>query len=34
MRDAITLHIEGLQESDQPVPEPSQITATYVNVAA
>ena len=34
MRDAITFHIEGLQECGQPVPEPSQVTATYVNVAA
>jgi hypothetical protein len=34
MRDAIAFHIEGLQRSGQPVPEPSQVTATYVNVAA
>ena len=34
MRDAITFHIEGLQQSGQLVPEPSQVTATYVNVAA
>jgi predicted RNase H-like HicB family nuclease len=34
MRDAITFHSEGLQASDQPVPEPSQVTATYVIVAA
>lgn len=34
MRDAITLHIEGLHETGQPVPEPSQLTATYVKVAA
>jgi predicted RNase H-like HicB family nuclease len=34
MRDAITFHIEGLRGSGQPVPEPSQVTATYVNVAA
>ena len=34
MRDAITFHIEGLQDSGQAVPEPSQVTATYVNVAA
>ena len=34
MRDAITFHIEGLQYSGRPVPGPSQVTATYVNVAA
>jgi predicted RNase H-like HicB family nuclease len=34
MRDAITFHIEGLQQSGEPVPEPSQVTATYITVAA
>ena len=34
IRDAITFHIEGLQQSGQAVPEPSQVTATYVEVAA
>jgi predicted RNase H-like HicB family nuclease len=34
MRDAIALHLEGLRETGQPVPEPSQLTATYVKVAA
>ena len=34
MRDAIALHIEGLRETGQPVPEPSALTTTYVRVAA
>jgi predicted RNase H-like HicB family nuclease len=34
MRDAIALHIEGLRETGQPVPEPSQLTTAYVSVAA
>ena len=34
MRDAIAFHIEGLRDAGQPVPEPSSLTATYVNVAA
>jgi predicted RNase H-like HicB family nuclease len=34
MRDAIALHIEGLRETGQPVPEPSQLTTAYVKVAA
>jgi predicted RNase H-like HicB family nuclease len=34
MRDAIALHIEGLRETGQPVPEPSQLTTAYVRVAA
>jgi predicted RNase H-like HicB family nuclease len=34
MRDAISLHIEGLRETGQPVPEPSQLTTAYVKVAA
>jgi predicted RNase H-like HicB family nuclease len=34
MRDAIALHIEGLRETGQPVPEPSALTTAYVRVAA
>ena len=34
MRNAIAFHIQGLREADQPVPEPSQLVATFVDVAA
>jgi predicted RNase H-like HicB family nuclease len=34
MHDAIAFHIEGLQEAGEPIPEPSGLTATYINVAA
>jgi predicted RNase H-like HicB family nuclease len=34
MRDAIAFHIEGLLEDGEPIPEPSALTATYVDVAA
>lgn len=34
MRDAIAIHIEGLRETGQPVPEPSALTTAYVKVAA
>jgi len=34
MRDAITFHLEGLREAGEPIPEPSELTATYVDVAA
>jgi predicted RNase H-like HicB family nuclease len=34
MRDAIAFHIEGLQDAGEPVPEPSELTTTYVRVAA
>ena len=34
MRDAIAFHIEGLLEDGQAIPEPSALTATYVDVAA
>jgi predicted RNase H-like HicB family nuclease len=34
MREAIAFHIEGLRESGQPVPEPSRVTVTYVDIAA
>ena len=33
MRDAITFHIEGLRDAGEAIPEPSQLTATYVKVA-
>jgi predicted RNase H-like HicB family nuclease len=33
MREAITLHLEGLREDGIPTP-PSQTIATYVEVAA
>lgn len=33
MREAIALHLEGLESEGQPVPEPRTI-ATYVEVAA
>ncbi|HET9851292.1 MAG TPA: type II toxin-antitoxin system HicB family antitoxin [Candidatus Limnocylindrales bacterium] len=34
MRDAIAFHLEGLREAGEPIPEPSGLTATYVEVAA
>ena len=34
MRDAITLHLEGLRETGQPIPEPSHLKTAYVRVAA
>jgi predicted RNase H-like HicB family nuclease len=34
MSDAIAFHLEGLLESGQAIPEPSHLTATYVQVAA
>jgi predicted RNase H-like HicB family nuclease len=34
MRDAIALHLEGLREAGEPIPEPSELTATYVEVVA
>jgi predicted RNase H-like HicB family nuclease len=34
MHDAIAFHLEGLREAGQPIPEPSDLTATYVEVAA
>jgi predicted RNase H-like HicB family nuclease len=34
MHDAIAFHLEGLREAGQPIPEPSDLTATYVDVAA
>ena len=34
MRDAIAFHVEGLKEAGEPVPEPSAVSASYVEVAA
>ena len=34
MHDAIAFHLEGLQDLGEPIPEPSNLTATYVDVAA
>jgi predicted RNase H-like HicB family nuclease len=34
MRDAVAFHLEGLREAGDPIPEPSELTATYVDVAA
>jgi predicted RNase H-like HicB family nuclease len=34
MHDAIALHLEALRDAGEPIPEPSELTATYVQVAA
>ena len=34
MRDAIALHIEGLRDAGEPIPEPSELTTAFVQVAA
>jgi predicted RNase H-like HicB family nuclease len=34
MRAAIAFHLEGLRETGQTIPEPSQLTTAYVDVAA
>jgi len=34
MRDAIAYHLEGLRAAGEPIPEPSELTATYVDIAA
>jgi predicted RNase H-like HicB family nuclease len=34
MHDAIAFHLEGLREAGELIPEPSDLTATYVEVAA
>ena len=34
MHDAIAFHLEGLRDAGQPIPEPSELTTTYVDVAA
>jgi predicted RNase H-like HicB family nuclease len=33
MHDAIALHLEGLSAAGEPIPEPSDITTAYVEVA-
>ena len=33
MRDAIAFHLEGLEETGEPIPEPSGLTTAYVKVA-
>jgi predicted RNase H-like HicB family nuclease len=34
MQAAIAFHLDGLRDAGEPVPEPSQLSATYVMVAA
>jgi predicted RNase H-like HicB family nuclease len=34
MRDAVAFHIDGLRDAGEPVPEPSDVSATFVSVAA
>jgi predicted RNase H-like HicB family nuclease len=34
MHDAIAFHLEGLRDAGQLIPEPSDLTAAYVDVAA
>jgi predicted RNase H-like HicB family nuclease len=34
MREAVEFHLEGLRDAGQEIPEPSHLTATYVQVAA
>jgi predicted RNase H-like HicB family nuclease len=34
MRDAIAFHLEGLRETGEAILEPSDVTATVVDVAA
>ena len=34
MHDAIAFHLEGLREAGEPIPEPSDLTTAYVEVAA
>ena len=34
MHDAIAFHLEGLRDAGEPIPEPSDLTATYVDVGA
>jgi predicted RNase H-like HicB family nuclease len=33
MRDAIAFHLEGLRDAGESIPEPSELTAAYVDVA-
>jgi predicted RNase H-like HicB family nuclease len=34
MSDAVDFHIEGLGEAGEDIPEPSEVTATFITVAA
>ncbi len=34
MRDAVAFHLEGLCDAGEVIPEPSEVTATFVSVAA
>lgn len=34
MGDAVRFHIEGLRQEGEAIPEPSDVTATFVSVAA
>jgi predicted RNase H-like HicB family nuclease len=34
MHDAIAFHLEWLRDVGEPIPEPSQLTAAYVDVTA
>jgi|tagenome__1003787_1003787.scaffolds.fasta_scaffold19785773_2 predicted RNase H-like HicB family nuclease len=34
MHDGIAFHLEGLREAGEPIPEPSDLTTAYVEVAA
>ena len=34
MHDAIAFHLEGLRDAGEAIPEPSELTATYIDVAA
>src|SRR3954468_3175962 len=34
MHDAIEFHLEGLRDADEPIPEPSKLSSSHVEVAA
>ena len=34
MHDAIAFHLEGLRDAGEPIPEPSDLSTAYVDVAA
>jgi predicted RNase H-like HicB family nuclease len=34
MRDAVAFHVDGLRDAGQQIPEPSQVTTAFVDVAA